>query len=587
MKAFNIKEPTPGNSFYIEPNSIDRSNDQHNLISTFRHNKIVPDSSDYPIEGSQKEIAKEHNVNSQLNLSPKRKSLFPNFDSKRISIAKFTDNIGKMTKNALNGLSETVKQTDFKEEYRKGLIKALNFLDIGSNKSPILKFLKTFIFFNIQVFIFLMNLVSVVNMILISDYRLGDFSQKYEIWLKDVEWSLGCFFTLEVFFEIFFNCTNCLSIISNIFSIGNIMDMLLTLEIAYSTLYLDNFKPRLWIFTFIGFLRSLKVIKLRKIVEFNMKHLRKIMETNSFNIDLSSGNEEDEIKFSLMSSVVDIFVSIFIEASALMALNEFLGDDAFTNPGDFTYITAAYASIVNLTTIGYGDVIPNMWQSRAFVEIMLLFNITVLSTFIGNLTDRMSKLSIYVRNFSFTDHVVIIGDIPLSFLQFLIEEIKENNIVQERLNTKKKYRKIRFIVVGKDDPPRELENFLFNFSAKNGDAMYLKSNIMETLWYKMTNLQYAKHLFAFSINMKDSEAIAFEKDKHLAFNIQNIIHNFPKLAITLTLTTEYEQNINKDSLWRNVQTVPFRLLNNYIMANSIENQGFNTWLVHLMTLREK
>jgi len=589
MKVFNIKESTPGNSFYLEPNSIDRSNDQHKLISTFRHNKVVPDSSDYPIEGSEKEIAKELNVNSQLNLSPKRKSTFPNFDSKRISIARFTENIGKMTKNALNELSETVNQTDFKEEYRKGLIKALNFLDIGSSKNPILKFLKTFIFFNIQVFIFMMNFVSVVNMILISDYRLGDVNQKYEIWLKYVEWSLGCFFTLEVFFEIVFNCTSCSSLITNIFFMGNIMDILLTLEIAYSTIYLVNFKPRLWVFTFIGFLRSLKAIKLRKIVEFNMKHLRKIMESNSFNVDLSSGNEEDEIKFSVMSSVVDIFVSIFIEASALMALNEFLGDDAFTNPGNFTYITATYATIVNLTTIGYGDVIPNMWQSRAFVEIMLLFNITVLSTFIGNLTDRMSKLSIYVRNFSFRDHVVIIGDLPLSFLQFLIEEIKENDMVQERLNTKKKYRKIRFIVVGKDDPPRELENFLFNFSVKNGDAMYLKSNIMETLWYKMTNLQYAKHLFAFSINMKDSEAIAFEKDKHLAFNIQNIINNFPKLPITLTLTTEYEQNINKnqDSLWRNVQTVPFRLLNNYIMANSIENQGFNTWLVHLLTLREK
>jgi len=44
MKVFNIKESTPGNSFYLEPNSIDRSNDQHKLISTFRHNKVVPDS---------------------------------------------------------------------------------------------------------------------------------------------------------------------------------------------------------------------------------------------------------------------------------------------------------------------------------------------------------------------------------------------------------------------------------------------------------------------------------------------------------------------------------------------------------------
>ena len=87
--------------------------------------------------------------------------------------------------------------------------------------------------------------------------------------------------------------------------------------------------------------------------------------------------------------------------------------------------------------------------------------------------------------------------------------------------------------------------------------------------------------------MKDSEAMAFEKDKQLAFNIQNIINHFPKLAITLTLTSEFEHNICKDSLWGNVQTVPFRLLNDFIMANSLENQGFNTWLVHLLTLREK
>ena len=28
-------------------------------------------------------------------------------------------------------------------------------------------------------------------------------------------------------------------------------------------------------------------------------------------------------------------------------------------------------------------------------------------------------------------------------------------------------------------------------------------------------------------------------------------------------------------------------MNEYILGNSIENQGFNTWLIHLMTLREK
>ena len=72
-----------------------------------------------------------------------------------MSFAKFTENIGKMTKNAINEISGTVKQSDFKEEYRKGLIKALNFLDIGGSKNPLLIILKNFIFFNIQVPFFL------------------------------------------------------------------------------------------------------------------------------------------------------------------------------------------------------------------------------------------------------------------------------------------------------------------------------------------------------------------------------------------------------------------------------------------------
>ena len=508
-------------------------------------------------------------------------------ENRRISFAKFTENLGKLTKNAVNELKDSVKQSDFKEEYRKGLEKALNFLDINSSKNPFLKLFKTFIFFSIQLLIFIMNFISIVNLVLIYDYKLGDIESDSESTLKGIEWALGIFFTTEVILEIFFNYSGICSVISIIFSVGNIINMLLTLEITYSTIYVSNFKQRSWIFSIIGFLRSFKLIKLRKILEFNLKEFRKIIENNKINIEIIS-NEEEELKFSVIGSVVDILVGIFIEATALMTLNEILNYDAFQNPASFSYITAAYYAIVSLTTIGYGDVTPSRWESRIFVEIMLLFNISVLSTFLGSLTDRIRKLSPYVKNFSYREHVVIIGDIPLTFLQFLVEEINENDEVNGRLRFEKRTR-TKFIIIGKDDPAKELEHWIHQFSAKerNGEAEYLKSNIMENKWFKQSNLQYAKHLFAFAINMKDSEAMAFEKDKQLAFNIQNIINHFPKLAITLTLTSEFEHNICKDSLWGNVQTVPFRLLNDFIMANSLENQGFNTWLVHLLTLREK
>jgi len=77
---------------------------------------------------------------------------------------------------------------------------------------------------------------------------------------------------------------------------------------------------------------------------------------------------------------------------------------------------------------------------------------------------------------------------------------------------------------------------------------------MENKWLKQSNLQACKHLFAFAIDMRDWETVAFEKDKQLAFNVQNIVNKIPKLPITLILTTDFEENIRKDSIWKDVQT---------------------------------
>ena len=143
---------------FCDPSSLDRTNDQNQLMGTFRNNKIVPEDF-FPAEKSTpKSNSKSRASRQSHSLSPKR--LFeltnkPSAESRRMSFAKFTENIGKMTKNAINEISGTVKQSDFKEEYRKGLIKALNFLDIGGSKNPLLILLKNFIFFNIQVPFFL------------------------------------------------------------------------------------------------------------------------------------------------------------------------------------------------------------------------------------------------------------------------------------------------------------------------------------------------------------------------------------------------------------------------------------------------
>lgn len=137
---------------FCDPSSLDRTNDQNQLINTFRVNKIVPEDF-IPAEKSSPRSNPKSRA-SRHSLSPRKLFELTNkasAESRRMSFAKFTENIGKMTKNAFNEISGTVKQSDFKEEYRKGLIKALNFLDIGGSKNPLLILLKNFVFFNIQV----------------------------------------------------------------------------------------------------------------------------------------------------------------------------------------------------------------------------------------------------------------------------------------------------------------------------------------------------------------------------------------------------------------------------------------------------
>lgn len=74
----------------------------------------------------------------------------------------------------------------------------------------------------------------------------------------------------------------------------------------------------------------------------------------------------------------------------------------------------------------------------------------------------------------------------------------------------------------------------------------------------------------------------------MAFNTQQISAKFPNLKITLILSTDFSKNVKKDSLWnKTIKTIAFSELNELILASSIFNQGFNVWLMHLMTLREK
>ena len=511
-------------------------------------------------------------------------------ESKPINFIEMAKKIGQFSKNAMGN-----REKDFEEEYLQGLDTAYKLLDCGKSKNRLLRGINNIIFFNIQISIFIFNLLSLMDAVWLTDYRLGipDFVGPF--YLVRLEWAVGIFFLAEIILNILGCEGGCLVKIIQILNFKNISNLLLISEIITTTVYSENFVRVNTFFILVFVIRAFKLIKLRIIIQQMWKKFKKLITTKTENILTDSWNSQSELKYFVYNSAVDIIIAIFIEASAFMAIDEALSYAAFSvyynSVGNkFTYIAACYYSIVSLTTIGYGDIYPITWESRMFAIVVIFFNISVLSNFLSNFTDKIYQISPFIRNFTFKNHIVIIGELPTTFLKYFIKELHLcDSVINSNLRTQSTLvpKLSKMILVGKDMPSKELQMWLEDFTENYVEIRYLKSSIFDNSWFKQTNLAAARHIFAFSMNLGESQEQAKETDKAMVYNMQKVVASYPNLEITLVLSSDMKDQANDKSLNSNINVISTQILNECFMANSLENQGLNTFLTHLVTLREK
>ena len=565
-------------------------NDYNNI--TNKTNKIHPQKIDDPYNSE----ALMFSPIIEMEQGRKSKQLSASNSKKFSNIESLKKIVGDFTKQAISisGLKRGVTH-NMEDEYFKDL-NNLKVFDTTGNKNPIIKGLKSLVFINIHILIFFMNVLSIINLVLITDLRLDEINVKSIADLKVSEWIVAGFFCLEVIVSMTTKRGDIKRKLMQIFNFQSITNILLVCEILYSTVWCENFIRNNTFFIFLSVLRPFKLLKLKKIGHIIFKEITKLLKNEKNIID--SIQEQDDIKYFVYNSILELGIGIFIEATFFLSLNESLDYTGYVNNGDgtlkLTYLSACYYMIVSMTSIGYGDIYPVKWQSRLCTICLLFYDISVLSNYIGKMTEHIYKLSPYIRNYSFKNHIVIIGDLPLSFLKYFLKELYQcdylttgvydkNDTIKE--NTMKKLSKI--LVIGKETPQKELQLWLEDFSDDYTEAKYLKANVFESIWLKQANIEYARHLFAFSMNPNENSENEFESDKKMAYNIQKIVNNFSNLEITLVLSTDFSNQIKKDSLWSKVNVLSAQIINEYVMGNSIENQGMNVWLTHLATLREK
>lgn len=116
----------------------------------------------------------------------------------------------------------------------------------------------------------------------------------------------------------------------------------------------------------------------------------------------------------IIEELVNFASGILVETSFILALDRTLGYTAIypyhIEGGEkMDYIRAAYFVIISFSTIGYGDIFPVDRIARLVMCFLLVINITVMSSFLGNLIAQIFSLSPYNREYDFKDHVIIIG----------------------------------------------------------------------------------------------------------------------------------------------------------------------------------
>ena len=420
--------------------------------------------------------------------------------------------------------------------------------------------------------------LGVINLILMTYCRLDYLSEKYNDICFSIEIVVLLFFILE-----FLNYLRYLRWKS--FSFTLTFHLTCNLLMIFQIIYMLNQHPFILrsvdASILINVIRSFRIYSIKKF----FVQVKKVLSPSDGDV-----NETMQMGYFILLNVIYLGSAIFIEATFFIAVDALENYNGYAkhNINEFEYISALYFSTTTLTTIGYGDIFPTTPSTRILQFFILFINLCSVSFFLSKLTDVIYLISPYIKQYSFKNHLVVVGGLPSTFLRYFLLEVQECDKIQRTLLNYygKKHKLEHVLIVDKKKPSAELEMILEDESFEF-EINYLMDNMLTKEWCILSNLKQAKHLFIFNIEHAENEAQSVQSDLSTLALARRVEMDYNKeLTMTLVLSTDAHENF-MSTFSKNVTILSHKTLNNQILANSLENQGFNTWLTHLMTLRAK
>ncbi len=201
----------------------------------------------------------------------------------------------------------------------------------------------------------------VLSIITVMLDSIVDYNQQYGHILRIAEWTFTIMFTVEYLLRIY----SIRRPLSYIFSFFGIIDFL-----AILPTYLSLFMPGTEVFAIIRVLRVLRIFRVLKLVQFT--------------------GEADMLMTAMIASRRKVFIWLFLVMNIVIILGSVMYLVEGGNTGFDSIPRSIYWAVVTLTTVGYGDVVPQTSLGQALASFIMVLGYSIIAVPTGIVTSEIT-----------------------------------------------------------------------------------------------------------------------------------------------------------------------------------------------------
>jgi len=201
----------------------------------------------------------------------------------------------------------------------------------------------------------------VLSIITVMLDSVVEYNQQYGHILRIAEWTFTIMFTVEYLLRIY----SIRRPFSYIFSFFGIIDLL-----AILPTYLSLFMPGTEVFAIIRVLRVLRIFRVLKLVQFM--------------------GEADMLMTAMIASRRKVFIWLFLVMNIVIILGSVMHLVEGGNTGFNSIPRSIYWAVVTLTTVGYGDVVPQTSLGQALASFIMVLGYSIIAVPTGIVTSEIT-----------------------------------------------------------------------------------------------------------------------------------------------------------------------------------------------------